>query len=58
LIFTSTQEVKLRIKHRLICSSIVAKLSLIYVNRIKRCIENNEKIDLENFQLEADDTDN
>lgn len=28
------------------------------MNRIKRCLENNEKIDLENFQLETDDADN
>lgn len=39
----------------MICSSIVAKLNLIYVTRIKKCIENNEPVDLENFQLEGDD---
>ena len=46
LIFTSTKEVKLRIKHRLICASIVAKLNNIYVNRIRQIIENDAPIDL------------
>lgn len=46
LIFTDTKEVKLRLKHRQICASIVAKLNNIYVHRMKSILENNKKIDL------------
>ena len=51
LIFTSTKEVKLRMKHRQICASIVAKLNNIYVTKIKNIVENGQSVDLENFQL-------
>ena len=51
LIFTSTKEVKLRMKHRQICASIIAKLNHIYVSRIKNMVNKDQSIDLENFQL-------
>lgn len=38
LIFTPTKEMKLRMKHRQICASIVAQLNKIYVNRINTVI--------------------
>ena len=53
LIFSSSKEVRLRLKHRLIAASLVAKLNKIYVQRVKISITEGANFQLENFQLEA-----
>lgn len=39
LIFSNCKEVRLRLKHRLICASLISKLNKIYVQRVKQFVE-------------------
>lgn len=52
LIFSNCKEVRLRLKHRLICASLISKLNKIYVTRVKQFAEDRLNFELENFQLD------
>lgn len=53
LIFSSCKEVRLRLKHRLITASLIAKLNKIYTRRVGDFMEDRLNFELENFQMDS-----
>jgi hypothetical protein len=52
LIFAPCKEIRLRLKHRQICASIISKLNRIYCERVRAFIEDKKSFDIESFQIE------
>ena len=52
LIFSNCKDVRLRLKHRLIAASLVAKMNSIYTKNVRDFMEDKLNFELQHFQLD------